>query len=100
MLAVARSMLAEPKLLILDEPSLGLAPIAVEELYGLLGTLRNSGLSMLVVEQYVELALGFADEAFVLDKGEVVLSGAASELASSPEIVEAYLSSTRDTEVV
>lgn len=99
MLAVARSMLTQPKLIVLDEPSLGLAPIAVEELYALLGTLRDSGLSMLVVEQYVELALRFADEAFVLDKGEVVLTGVASDLASAPEVVEAYLSSARDSEV-
>jgi branched-chain amino acid transport system ATP-binding protein len=92
MLAVARGLMGTPKVLLLDEPSLGLAPVIVDQLYDLLRALREDGLTVLVVEQYVELALSFADRAYVLDKGTVALEGAASELLASTELVETYLS--------
>lgn len=92
MLAVARGLMSAPRIILVDEPSLGLAPIVIEQLYDLFVDLKEEGLTVLVVEQYVELALGFADRAYVLDKGEVAVSGGASELAASPELVEAYLS--------
>lgn len=91
MLAVARGLMAAPRLLLLDEPSLGLAPVIIEQLYGQFASLQRDGLTILVVEQYVEVALGFVDRAYVLDKGLVALTGSAAELASSPGLVEAYL---------
>jgi branched-chain amino acid transport system ATP-binding protein len=92
MLAVARGLMGKPKVLLLDEPSLGLAPVIVDQLYELLRGLREEGLTVLVVEQYVELALSFADRAYVLDKGTVALEGPAAELLASAELVETYLS--------
>jgi len=91
MLALARSLMSAPRLLLIDEPSLGLAPIIVEQLYELLASLNGDGLTLLIVEQYVEVALGSTDRAYVLDKGRVVLQGTSSELADSPELVDAYL---------
>src|SRR5581483_5191748 len=75
MLALARSLMSAPRLLLIDEPSLGLAPIIVEQLYELLASLNGDGLTLLIVEQYVEVALGSTDRAYVLDKGRVVLQG-------------------------
>lgn len=92
MLALGRGLMSDPKLLLVDEPSLGLAPVVVEQLYALFADLRGEGQAILVVEQYVELALGFADRAYVLEKGQVAVSGDANELAASPELVEVYLS--------
>ena len=93
MLAVARGLMGQPRVLMLDEPSLGLAPVIVDVLYDLLRGLRNDGLTVLVVEQYIEVALAFADRAYVLDKGQVALEGSAAELLSSTELVDTYLSS-------
>jgi branched-chain amino acid transport system ATP-binding protein len=92
MLALGRGLMSEPTLLLVDEPSLGLAPVVVEQLYDLFNDLRSEGLAVVVVEQYVELALGFADRAYVLEKGRVAVGGGAKELAASPELVEVYLS--------
>ena len=91
MLAVARALMGQPKVLMLDEPSLGLAPIVVDQLYDLFRRLRSEGLTVLVVEQYVELALSFVDRAYVLDKGTVALEGPASDLATSTELIDTYL---------
>jgi branched-chain amino acid transport system ATP-binding protein len=85
-------LMSEPRVLMVDEPSLGLAPIIVELLYGLLADLAKGGLTLVIVEQYVQVALAIADRAYVLDKGVIALSGAAADLASSPELIEAYLS--------
>jgi branched-chain amino acid transport system ATP-binding protein len=93
MLAVARGLMGQPRVLMLDEPSLGLAPVIVDVLYDLLRGLRNDGLTVSVVEQYIEVALAFADRAYVLDKGQVALEGSAAELLSSTELVDTYLSS-------
>jgi branched-chain amino acid transport system ATP-binding protein len=99
MLAVARGLMSEPRILMVDEPSLGLAPIVVEQLYELFHDLASSGLTLVIVEQYVQVALGIADRAYVLDKGVVVLTGTAGELSSSPELIDAYLSSAPEESV-
>lgn len=99
MLAVARGLMAAPRLLMIDEPSLGLAPIVVEQLYELLAEVRADGITLLLVEQYVEIALGIADRAYVLDKGRVVLEGASAELLQSTELVDAYMSGGSPEEV-
>ncbi len=93
MLAIGRGMMAEPKLLILDEPSLGLSPLLVEELFGLIQKLRASGLTILLVEQNANLALKISHRAYVLTNGEITLQGTSSELLSNPEIKKAYLGS-------
>ena len=92
MLAVARALIARPRLLMVDEPSLGLSPVMVDELYERLRLLnREEKVTVLLVEQYVDLALEIADYAYVLEKGELVLQGPASDLESHPEVVSAYV---------
>jgi branched-chain amino acid transport system ATP-binding protein len=91
MLAIARSLMSRPKLLLLDEPSLGLAPQMVDKVFDLIVALRKAGLSILLVEQNVGLALEIADRASVLRGGNIALSGSAEELASSDLVRQAYL---------
>lgn len=91
MLAIARALMSRPKLLLLDEPSLGLAPQMVDRVFDLIAELRNGGLTILLVEQNVALALEIADSATVLANGAVALSGSARELASSDLVRQAYL---------
>src|SRR5690242_10356316 len=91
MLAIGRGLMAEPRLLILDEPSLGLSPVAVEELFALIAGLRAQGLAILLVEQNVVQSLDIADRAYVLDHGRVTLSGAAATLRDDPRLRQAYL---------
>lgn len=91
MLVLARAMIAQPKLLILDEPSLGLAPQLVRETFDLLATLKAEGLSLLVIEQNFPMSLKLADRAYVLANGKVVISGAADSVRADPGLVEAYL---------
>lgn len=91
MLAVGRALMAKPKLLMLDEPSLGLAPLIVREIFHILSDLRRSGVSILLVEQNARAALQLADYAYVLETGEVALAGASEELADNPRVVESYL---------
>jgi branched-chain amino acid transport system ATP-binding protein len=90
MLAIGRAMLARPKLMMLDEPSLGLSPILVEQLFGLIGELNAEGLSILLVEQNTHMALQFASRGYVLELGEVKAAGMAEELAADPRLAEAY----------
>lgn len=91
MLAIARSLMSGPKLLMLDEPSLGLAPRIVDKIFELLDGLRKQGLTMLLVEQNANEALAFADRAFVLASGSLVFGGTAAELKASGDIMEMYL---------
>ena len=91
MLAIARGLMARPKVLMLDEPSLGLAPKLLEVLYDLLAELREEGTTMLLVDQAAVLALSVADRAYVLQSGAITHSGAAHEVARDPALVHAYL---------
>jgi branched-chain amino acid transport system ATP-binding protein len=91
MLAIGRALMQEPRLLILDEPSLGLAPTLVREIFRIVKELHARGLTVLLVEQNVHQALQVADVAFVLENGRVVMSGTGLELISDPKVKEAYL---------
>ncbi|RWQ36258.1 MAG: ABC transporter ATP-binding protein [Mesorhizobium sp.] len=91
MLAIARALMGKPRMVLLDEPSLGLAPQLIDTVFDLIAELRRNGLTILLVEQNVALALEIADRAIVLANGEVVLSGTAKELASSDLVRQAYL---------
>ena len=91
MLALARGLMARPKLLILDEPSLGLAPIAALDVFALIPRLRDAGVTILLVEQNVRQALAIADRGYVLESGRIILDGKAAELAEHELLVSAYL---------
>ncbi len=91
MLAIARSLLARPKLLLLDEPSLGLAPLIVEEVFGLIGKLHDMGTTILLVEQNLRKALALADRAYLLEAGELVESGTAEDMLRSERVMRSYL---------
>jgi branched-chain amino acid transport system ATP-binding protein len=91
MLAIARALMSRPRMILLDEPSLGLAPQMIDTVFDLIADLRRSGLTVLLVEQNVALALEIADRATVLANGEVVLAGTAKELAGSDLVRQAYL---------
>jgi len=91
MLALGRALMARPRLLLLDEPSLGLAPRLVREIYLIIAELKGTGVSMLLVEQNARAALQVADYGYVLETGEIALQGTAAELAGNPRVVETYL---------
>lgn len=91
MLAIARGLMARPRLLLLDEPSLGLAPRLVGEIFAALGTLRDEGLGLLLVEQNTRAAFGVADRAYVMDRGGVVMHGVPADLGNDPRVQSAYL---------
>ncbi len=95
MLAVARGLMAKPQILLLDEPSLGLAPQMIEELFSVLADLRDEGITILLVDQMAALALAVADRGYVLEQGEVVRSDAADVLRSDPALEAAYLGNDR-----
>lgn len=92
MLAIGKALMARPRLLILDEPSLGLAPIVVEDIFGVIRRIRDRGVSVLMVEQHVEMALEVADHAYILEMGAIVAQGTGMELEADPRVQEAYLS--------
>ena len=98
MLAIGRALLAKPNLLMLDEPSLGLSPLFVKDLFKLLRDLNDGGLTVLLVEQNTEQALALADTGYVLERGRLILSGDAKTLADDPRLHEAYLGVTAETE--
>ncbi|MCP3475346.1 ABC transporter ATP-binding protein [Bradyrhizobium sp. CCGUVB1N3] len=91
MLAMGRALMGEPKLLMLDEPSLGLAPIIVADIFRIVTELRASGVSVLLVEQNAQAALKIADKAYVMELGEFVLSGKASDIAANERVAASYL---------
>ncbi len=92
MLAIARAMVSKPKLLMLDEPSEGIMPVLVDEMFALFARLRDGGTTILLVEQNVELALGIADRAYIMDQGEIVYQADAKALLADAEIQERYCS--------
>lgn len=91
MLAIGRAMMSKPKVLMLDEPSLGLAPLITREIFRIFSDLRRQGVSILLVEQNARAALKVADYAYVLEGGKVAMQGPASELANDPRVIDAYL---------
>ena len=93
MLGVARALMSEPRLLIIDELSLGLAPMIVAQLFDILREVNSRGTAVLIVEQFVHMALGNTDRAYVLSKGEVVMEGRSADLLADPALVETYLGS-------
>lgn len=92
MLAIARAVVSKPKLVLLDEPSEGIMPVLVDEMFQYFQTLKQAGVTILLIEQNVELALRIADRAYVLDQGQVVYSGTAAEMLADPEIQAKYCS--------
>lgn len=94
MLAVGRALMANPRLLVLDEPTTGLAPKLAAEAYEALGVLRERGLTVLVAEQQVPLAMAFTDRGYVLENGRITTEGTSAELAKDPEVRRAYLGVT------
>ena len=95
MLALGRALMSGPKLLMLDEPSLGLAPLVVKEIFRTIDALRKTGVTTLLVEQNARAALETADYAYVLEMGEIMLQGPASELATDPRVIDTYLGTAR-----
>ncbi len=91
MLAMGRALMSRPKLLLLDEPSMGLAPLLVKEIFNIIKDINATGTTVLLVEQNANMALSIADKAYVLETGRITLSGTAKELASSEEVRKAYL---------
>ena len=91
MLAMGRALMAKPKLLLLDEPSMGLAPLLVKTIFRIIEEIKAAGTTILLVEQNAHLALSIADRAYVMETGRIVLSGTANELNESEEVKLAYL---------
>lgn len=91
MLAMARALMSKPSLMLLDEPSMGLSPILVEEIFKIIALINQQGTSILLVEQNAQMALSIANRAYVLETGSIVLSGDAKEIASNPDVKKAYL---------
>ena len=91
MLAMGRALMSDPELLMLDEPSMGLAPILVDQIFDIIKNLNKAGTTILLVEQNAQMALSVADRAYVIETGRITLSGTGKELAQSEEVKKAYL---------
>jgi branched-chain amino acid transport system ATP-binding protein len=91
MLAIARGLMANPKLMLLDEPSMGLAPVLVESIFDIIQSINKQGTSILLVEQNAQMALSIANRAYVIETGKVILEGDAKKLMKNPIVIEAYL---------
>ncbi|MEY4284234.1 MAG: ABC transporter ATP-binding protein [Betaproteobacteria bacterium] len=98
MLAVGRALMAKPHILMLDEPSLGLAPLIVKEIFNIIETLKREGVTIILVEQNARAALAVADQAHVLEMGQLGLSGPAAELANDPRVIDTYLGAAQRKE--
>ena len=98
MLAIGRALMGSPKLLLLDEPSLGLAPVVIAQVFAALRTLKERGLTILLIEQNAHLALSLADRAYILDQGRIVLSGDSRDLAADGSVVAHYLGTMTEGE--
>jgi branched-chain amino acid transport system ATP-binding protein len=97
MLAVGRALMGKPDLLMLDEPSLGLAPLIVKEIFHIISALRGTGVATLLIEQNARAALQISDYGYVLETGELALEGPAAELAQNPRVIETYLGLAKKT---
>jgi branched-chain amino acid transport system ATP-binding protein len=95
MLAVGRALMSRPSVLMLDEPSLGLAPLIVKDIFKIIETLRQTGVTIVLVEQNARAALAVADQGYVLEMGEIGLSGPAAELAQDPRVIDTYLGTAK-----
>ena len=91
MLAIGRALMQKPRIMLLDEPSMGLAPLLVEEIFNIVHRLNQAGTTILLVEQNALMALKTASRAYVLETGRIVLSGTAQEVAQNPQVRQAYL---------
>ena len=91
MVALGRALVAKPKLLLLDEPSMGLAPLMVQEVFAIIRRLNDQGVTLFLVEQNAVAALDIADRAYVMETGEIIMEGEASDLRQNPEVKRAYL---------
>jgi branched-chain amino acid transport system ATP-binding protein len=96
MLAVGRALMSAPKLLMLDEPSLGLAPLIVREIFGIIEALRTTGVTIVLIEQNARAALAVADHGYVLEMGEIALQGPAAELALDARVIDTYLGAAKN----
>lgn len=95
MLAVGRALMSRPSVLMLDEPSLGLAPLIVKDIFSIIETLRKTGVTIVLVEQNARAALAVADQGYVLEMGEIGLHGPASQLAQDPRVIDTYLGAAK-----
>lgn len=91
MLAIARALMSHPRLLLLDEPSLGLAPLVCQTIFATIDEIKAAGMTVLLVEQNANAALKHSDRCYVMESGEITIEGAASEIAKDPRVREAYL---------
>ncbi len=91
MLAIGRAMMSRPRILLMDEPSMGLSPLLVKEIFKIIEELNQSGMTILLVEQNAKMALGIANRAYVLETGKVVMSGDAKEMLADDKVRKAYL---------
>ncbi len=98
MLAIARALMARPKLIMMDEPSMGLAPLVMKDIFSVVGRLREEGNTVLLVEQNAKAALGVADRGYVLETGRIIMQGTAEELLSNRDVQRAYLGRDLDAE--
>ena len=98
MLAIARALMARPKLVMMDEPSMGLAPLVIKDIFAVIARLREEGGTVLLVEQNAKAALGIADRGYVLETGRIIMEGEAEELLSNREVQRAYLGRDLDAE--
>lgn len=90
-LAIARSLMSNPKMILFDEPSLGLAPILVDQVEGIIASLKREGITILLIEQNANMALRVSDRGYVIETGEIALKGSSSELRNDEEVIKAYL---------